>query len=262
MTALPTEPAALRHLVRSGELTGPTNGLAPGYVQCNLMILPAGAASAFADWCAANAKACPVLAVSEPGDPHLPALGDDLDLRADLPSYRVFRDGEAEGDVPDIADLWQDDLVAFAFGCSFSFEEALRREGVDLAYRDRGDVEALYLSALETVPVGPFRGPVAVSMRPLGPAAAVAACGVTANYPGVHGAPVHIGRPGMIGVDLDDPLDTIGTTSLVGDELPVFWACGVTPQLAMAAARSPLAITHTSAHMLITDLRLEDLSHV
>ena len=257
--ALPDAPADLRRRARAGELTGPTNGLAPGFVQCNLMVLPQAFAAAFADWCAANVKACPVLAVSDPGNPRLPALGDDLDIRTDLPSYRVFRDGAVAGDVPAIAGLWQDDLVAFAFGCSFSFEEALRREGVDLAYRDRGDVEALYLSALETVPVDPFRGPVAVSMRPLRAAAAVQAVGVTSTYPGVHGAPVHVGRPAMIGVDLADPLDTLGTTSIAADELPVFWACGVTPQLAMAAARLPLAITHTSAHMLITDLRLDDL---
>ncbi len=128
-----------------------------------------------------NARACPVLAVSEAGDPHLPALGADLDLRTDLPSYRVFHDGEVAGDVADIGELWRDDLVAFAFGCSFSFEDALRAEGVALDYLDRGDVEALYLSTLETVPVGPFRGPVAVSMRPLRPAAAMAACDVTAN---------------------------------------------------------------------------------
>jgi uncharacterized protein YcsI (UPF0317 family) len=246
--------------VRAGELTGPTNGLAPGYVQCNLMILGQAQASAFTDWCTANHKACPVLAVSDAGDPHLPKLGVDLDLRTDLPSYRVFRDGEIAGDVPDIHDLWQDDLVAFAFGCSFSFEDALRVQGVALDYRDRGDVEALYLSALQTQPVGPFRGPVAVSMRPLSPAAALRAYGVTGKYPGVHGAPVHMGRPSAIGVDLADPLDTIGRTRVLPGELPVFWACGVTPQLAMTHARLPLAITHTSAHMLITDLQLADLS--
>lgn len=259
--ALPDAPVELRRLARSGELAGPTNGLAPGYVQCNLMILPEAHAAAFVDWCAANRKACPVLAVSAPGDPHLPALGDDLDVRTDLPSYRVFRDGAVAGDVPEIGGLWQDDFIAFAFGCSFSFEDALRREGVDLAYLDRGDAEALYLSTLETVPAGPFRGPVAVSMRPLRAAAAVRAVGVTSKYPGVHGAPVHVGRPEMIGVDLDRPLDTIGTTNIAADELPVFWACGVTPQLAMSAARLPLAVTHTSAHMLVTDLRLDDLSH-
>ena len=257
---LPDDPVALRHLARSGRLAGPTHGLAAGYVQCNLMILPAAHGTAFGDWCAANHKACPVLAVSDAGDPHLPALGDDLDLRTDLPSYRVFKDGEVAGDVADIGDLWRDDLVTFAFGCSFSFEDALRREGVDLAFRDRGDVEALYLSNLETVPVAPFSGPVAVSMRPLRAAAAVAAFGVTGTSPGVHGAPVHVGRPEMIGVEIDTPLDTIGQTRVLADELPVFWACGVTPQLAMAAARLPLAITHTSAHMLITDLRLADLA--
>lgn len=250
---------AVRRRIRSGEHRGPTNGLAPGHVQCNLMVLPASHAGEFAEWCRLNAKACPVLAESAPGDPTLPALGTDIDLRTDLPSYRVFRDGEVAGDVPDISDLWQDDFVAFAFGCSFSFEDALRQEGVDLRYRDRGEVEALYLSTLETTPHGPFAGPLAVTMRPLLPAAAIQAIEVTGRYPGVHGAPVHIGLPEQIGVDLAKPWDSIGKTTVRDDELPVFWACGVTPQLAMARARLPIAITHTSAHMLVTDLRLEDL---
>ncbi|HUT48278.1 MAG TPA: DUF1445 domain-containing protein [Alphaproteobacteria bacterium] len=253
-------PAAIRRRIRAGRLTGPTNGLAPGYVQCNLLILPERFAEAFADFCAANEAACPVLARSRAGDPALPALGADLDLRSDLPSYRVFRDGRAAGDMPDIAALWQDDFVAFAFGCSFSFEEALAAEGVALRYLDRGDREAVYLTDIDAAPAGRFKGKVVASMRPLRPADAIRAITVTAKYPGVHGAPIHIGKPAMIGVDLDKPLDTIGRTRVMDDELPVFWACGLTPQMALADAGLPLCITHTSAHMLITDLRLADLA--
>jgi len=253
-------PAALRRRIRAGVLSGPTNGLAPGYVQCNILILPAAQADEFAAFCEANEAACPVLARSDPGDPAMPALGDDLDLRSDLPSYRVFRDGKSAGDVPDISKLWRGDFVSFAFGCSFSFEEALRAEGVDLRYQARGDHEAVYLTNLDANPAGRFKGKVVVSMRPLRPADAIRAIGVTAKYPGVHGAPIHIGKPEMIGVDLSKPYDTVGRTRVMEDELPVFWACGLTPQMALAGAGLPLAITHTSAHMLITDLRLSDLA--
>jgi uncharacterized protein YcsI (UPF0317 family) len=253
------DPRALRRLIRAGGFPHPTAGLAPGYVQCNLAILPAADAADFAAYCAANPQVAPVLATSEPGDPHLPALGDDLDLRTDLGSYQVFRDGQAQA-APDVSDAWRQDLVAFAFGCSFSFEEALLREGVALRYLDRGDREALYLSDLETVASGPFAGRIILSMRPLRPADAIRAIGVTATYPGVHGEPLHIGLPEAIGVDLDKPFDTLGTTRVLEDELPVFWACGVTPQLAIRDARLPFAITHTSAHMLITDLCLEDMA--
>ena len=253
-------PAEIRRRIRTGGFAQPTASLAPGYVQCNLLILPARFAEAFADFCAANEAACPVLARSAPGDPTLRTLGADLDIRSDLPRYRVFRDGEATDEVTDISELWRDDLVSFAFGCSFSFEEALAMEGVDLRYLDRGDREAVYLTDLDAVPAGRFKGKVVVSMRPLRPADAIRAIEVTAKYPGVHGAPIHIGKPEMIGVDLSAPFDTIGRTRVLEDELPVFWACGLTPQMALAEARLPLCITHASARMLITDLRLADLA--
>lgn len=254
-----TDPLALRRAVRAGAWTGPTAGLAPGYLQCNLAVLPKVHAETFEAYCRANPAVCPIVAVSEPGDPRLPRLGADLDLRTDLPSYTVFRDGAAAGQAGDVTELWRDDLVAFAFGCSFSFEDALRAEGVALRYLDRGDREAIYLSSVETESVGDFAAPLIVSMRPLQPADAIKAITSTARYPEVHGAPVHIGKPEMIGVDLGRPYDTIGRTRVLDDELPVFWACGVTPQLAIANARPDFAITHTSAHMLITDLRLSDM---
>lgn len=254
------DPAAMRRVIRAGGFPHPTAGLAPGYVQCNLLILPAADADEFAAYCAANPAACPVLARGAAGDPRLPSLGNDLDLRTDLGSYRVFRDGAVAGDVPDISDLWRDDFVAFAFGCSFSFEEALSTEGVALRYLDRGDREAIYLSTLETTPVGRFAAPTILSMRPLRPADAIRAIGVTSKYPGVHGAPVHIGLPEAIGVDIDKPMQTLGTCRVLPDELPLFWACGVTPQMALSAAKLPICITHTSAHMLLTDVRLADLA--
>lgn len=258
-TAADAEPAALRMAIRRGEWTGPTAGAARGYLQCNLAILPEGRAGKFEAWCRANPRVCPLVAVGATGDPHLPGLGEDIDLRTDLPGYTVFRDGKPTGDVAEIGDLWRDDLVPFAFGCSFSFEEVLLREGVALRYLARGEREAIYRSSLETAPVGGFAGPLVVSMRPLRPADAIRAIEVTARYPLAHGAPVHIGKPEAIGVDPGRPMETLGRTSVADDELPLFWACGVTPQFAIRRAAPEICITHRSAHMLVTDIPMDTL---
>jgi uncharacterized protein YcsI (UPF0317 family) len=252
--------AAYRDAVRAGTWSGPTRDVAPGRVQCNLIVLPELWAEEFGAWCDANPAVAPVLARSQPGDPHLPSLGAGIDLRSDLPAYRVFRDGQPDGVVSDLDELWNVDLVAFAFGCSFSLEEALRRHGVDLAYERRGFGGAIYRTQRETVPAGGFAAPLVVSMRPLERAAAERAVEVSRRYPQLHGAPVHVGDPAALGVDLDEPLDAIGEVSVADDEVPVFWACGVTPQLSLEAARPALAITHLSAHMFVTDVRLDELS--
>lgn len=255
----PLDLGAYRRAVRAGTWVGPTRDVAPGRVQCNLIVLPERWAEGFGAWCAANPAVAPVLARSAPGDPRLPELGAELDLRTDLPRYRVFRDGEPDGVVPDLRALWREDLVAFAFGCSFSLEEALRRHGVELAYERRGFGGAIYRTTRETVAAGGFAAPLVASMRPLARAAAERAVAVSRRYPQLHGAPVHVGDPAQLGVALEEPLDAIGEVSLADGEVPVFWACGVTPQLALEAARPPLAITHLSAHMLVTDVRIEDL---
>jgi uncharacterized protein YcsI (UPF0317 family) len=254
-------PALVRAAARAGEWSGSTRDAAPGYVQCNVVILPADWAREFGDWCEANPGVAPVLARSDPGDPRLPTLGEDIDIRTDLARYRVFRDGEAIDAVSELdGDVWRDDLVTFAFGCSFTLEEALRRAGVRLAYESRGFGGAIYTTSVETTPAGPFAGPLVVSMRPLSPDDAELAREVSARLPQLHGAPVHSGDPAAIGVDIDKPLDAIGQLDIAAGEVPVFWACGVTPQLAMERAKPPLAITHLSAHMLVTDVRLEELS--
>jgi uncharacterized protein YcsI (UPF0317 family) len=227
-------------------------------VQCNVVLLPKGWAREFDAWCAANPSVAPILARSAPGDPGLPALGDDIDIRTDLPRYRVFKDG-VPSDVGDIAGLWNDELVTFAFGCSFTLEEALRRAGISLAYERRGFGGAIYSTAIDTVPTGRLAAPLVVSMRPLSPEDGLAAREVSARLPQLHGAPVHSGDPAAIGVNLDQPLDAIGEVDVAPGEVPVFWACGVTPQVALERARPRLAITHLSAHMLVTDVRLEDL---
>jgi uncharacterized protein YcsI (UPF0317 family) len=253
--------AEARAAIREGRWRSPTRGLAPGYLQCNLVVLPADWADDFARWCAANPRVAPVLARSEPGDPLLPALGD-VDVRTDAPRYRLFRDGVASEELDDLSGAWTDDLVAFAFGCSFSLEEALRRAGVRLAYEQRGFGGAIYETTRDTVAAGPFAGPLVVSMRPLAPGDVELAIGVSERYPQLHGAPVHHGDPAALGIELERPLDAIGRVDIALGEEPVFWACGVTPQLAIERARPPLAITHLSAHMLLTDVRLEELSRL
>ena len=241
--------------IRSGAFTGPTAGLAPGNVQANLVILPRALAGDFLRFAQANPKPCPVLAVSEAGDPRLPTLGADLDIRTDLPRYRVWRNGELVAEPTDVRDLWRDDLVSFAIGCSFSFEEALIEDGIEIRHIACGVNVPMFRTNIACVPAGAFHGPMVVSMRPLKPADAIRAVQITSRFPSVHGAPVHIGLPQLIGIaDIGKP--DYGDAVPVGpDELPVFWACGVTPQAVIAQAKPEFCITHAPGAMLITDLR-------
>ena len=240
--------------IRSGDFSGPTAGLAAGNVQANLVILPKALAHDFLRFAQANPKPCPVLAVSEPGDPGLPGLGEDLDVRTDLPKYRVWRHGELREEPLDIGHVWQDDLVSFALGCSFSFEQALVEEGIELRHMTCGSNVPMYRTNIRCMPAGRFAGPLVVSMRPLAPADAIRAIQITSRFPSVHGAPVHIGLPEAIGIeDLATP-DYGDSVPIREGELPVFWACGVTPQAVIAEAKPEFCITHAPGSMLITDL--------
>jgi uncharacterized protein YcsI (UPF0317 family) len=252
-------PREVRAAARAGRWRGTTRGSAPGYLQCNLVVLPHAEAERFARWCELNAAVAPVLARSEPGDPQLPTLGD-LDVRFDLPAYRVFDDGVPVAEVQDLGQHWSDDLVAFAFGCSFSLEDALRREGVPLRYEERGFGGAIYETTRPTAEHGGFGGPLIVSMRPLPEDAVELAFRVSERYPLLHGRPVHAGDPAALGVVLERPLEAIGPLQLVADEVPVFWACGVTTQAAIERARPRRAYTHVSSQMLVCDLPLEALA--
>jgi uncharacterized protein YcsI (UPF0317 family) len=243
-----------RHAFRRGTRAAHTSGLADDLVQANLVILPRDWALDFLVFCQRNPRPCPVLAVGDAGDPHLPGLAADLDLRTDLPRYRVWRDGELAGEVADIAALWRDDFVAFALGCSFSFEWAMRAEGIGIRHLEMGCNVPMFRTAIPTVPAGAFGGPMVVTMRPLSPADAIRAVQITSRYPAVHGAPVHLGDPARIGIgELSSP-DYGDAVPLAPHEVPVFWACGVTPQAALRHARPPLCITHAPGAMLITDL--------
>ncbi len=248
------KPGEVRRAIRAGKHRGHTAGLARGYVQGNVCILPREYAEEFRVFCERNPKPCPLLAQSQPGDPRLPALGEDLDIRTDVPRYRVFRDGALTGEVTDLRELWRPDLVTFVLGCSFSFEEALMADGLRLRYVDEGRNVPMYRTSIDTAPSGRFRGKLVVSMRPFKPADAIRAIEITSRYPRVHGAPVHIGRPDLIGIEELARPWAGDATEVRADELPVFWACGITPQSVVLEARPSLCITHAPGHMLVTDL--------
>ena len=240
--------------IRSGEFTGHTSGLAEGHVQGNVVILPELLANDFLRYCQRNPKPCPLLAVSEPGQALLPSLGADIDIRTDVPRYRVWRDGVLADQPTDISSLWRKDLVTFVIGCSFSFEEALLEAGIPLRHIAQNRNVAMYRSNIPTASAGVFNGPMVVSMRPLKAADAIRAIQITSRFPNVHGAPVHIGNPALIGIaDLAVP-DYGDAVDVLPDEIPVFWACGVTPQAAITQARLQFCITHAPGAMLITDL--------
>ena len=246
--------AALRARIRSGDLARHTSGLADDLVQGNLVVLPAADAHDFLLYCQRNPRPCPVIAVGEVGSPALPSLGFDIDLRTDLPRYRVWRDGELADECTDVRALWRDDLVAFAIGCSFSFEWAMRAEGIRVRHVEQDCNVSMYRTSIPTQAAGRFDGPLVVSMRPLAAADAIRAIQITARFPAVHGAPVHIGDPSLIGIgDLAQP-DYGDPVQVLPHELPVFWACGVTPQAALQRARPSFCITHAPGSMLITDL--------
>ena len=239
---------------RSGKLTGPTANLAPGHVQANLAILPRALAADFLHFCQRNPKPCPLLAMSEPGDPSLPDLGQDIDIRTDIPRYRVWQNGELVAEPTDVRDVWRDDLVSFLIGCSFSFEEAMLDNGLPVRHIEQGCNVPMYRTNIPTQAAGVFGGPLVVSMRPLKAADAIRAIQITSRFPSVHGAPVHLGDPAQIGIrdvmapDYGDPVE------IRAGEIPVFWACGVTPQSVVATVRPDFCITHAPGHMLVTDL--------
>ncbi len=253
-------PQELRHAIRSGAHAGNTSGLAPGYVQCNIVILPAAVANDFLRFCQLNPKPCPLIAMSNgPGDFTLPPLGD-VDIRTDVPSYRVFRDGEFIEECADISSLWRDDLVTFALGCSFSFEEALLADGLEVRNVSQKVNVPMYRTSIDCKPAGPFAGKMVVSMRPFRAADAIRAIQICTRFPAVHGAPVHLGDPGLIGISELARPDYGDAVTVADDELPVFWACGVTPQVALEMAKPAFAITHSPGCMLVTDLRNSQLA--
>jgi uncharacterized protein YcsI (UPF0317 family) len=249
----------IRYLASTGELTGPTAGLALGYVQANLVVVPRDLAFDFLLFCQRNPKPCPLLDVTEPGsaEPKLVAPGGDV--RVEVPRYCVYRHGERVEEPADLTGWWRDDLVAFLLGCSFTFENALLQAGVPVRHVEQGCNVPMYRTNIPCRPAGVFHGPLVVSMRPLTPAQAITATRICARFPRAHGTPVHLGDPAALGIrDLGKP-DFGDPVEIRPGEMPVFWACGVTPQAVAMEARPPLLLTHKPGHMFVTDLRDTDL---
>lgn len=249
--AATSTPAQARLRYRDGFIA-PTSGVATGFTQANMVVLPKDWAFDMLLFGQRNPKPVPLLDVTEPGATNT-ILAPDADLRTDLPLYRVWRDGVLVNEPTDVLDLWRDDLVTFLIGCSFSFEAALMNAGVPLRNIEQGHNVSMYRTNIECRSAGRLSGPLVVSMRPIPAHQVAAAVQVTARMPAVHGSPVHIGAPEALGIkdmarpDFGDPVEF-----QIGD-VPVFWACGVTPQAALMASRPPFAITHAPGHMFITD---------
>ncbi len=252
----------LRAQIREGRWTGHTSGLAHGYVQANLVILPAADAADFAEFCRLNDRACPLLEQTAPGDPHPHVTAPAADLRTDVPRYRVFREGIPDSDEPtDIRALWRDDFVSFLLGCSFTFEHALQRAQIPLRHVELQRNVSMYRTSLPCRPAGRFAGDLVVSMRPFAAHLVEQVIAISRRFPTMHGGPIHVGDAAALGIaDLARP-DFGEAVDLLPGDVPVFWACGVTPQLALCQARCTLAITHSPGCMFVTDWLDRDQQH-
>jgi uncharacterized protein YcsI (UPF0317 family) len=251
---------AFRGQVRDGSWTKPTSGQCAGFVQANLVILPQTLADDFAEFCARNPRAMPVLDVTAPGDPHPARTAPSADLRTDLPKYRIYRFGQLEAEVTDIASYWREDSVAFVLGCSFTAESKLLDAGVGLRHIALGQNVPMYPTNRPCTPSRLFHGPLVVSMRPIARSHLRTACEITERYPLAHGGPIHVGDPSALGIiDLHRP-EWGDAIDVAPDEVPVFWACGVTPQAAIRICKPELAITHAPGYMFVTDVTDADIA--
>ena len=254
------KPSEVRQLIREGKIDFQTSGMCNGFAQANMAVLPKDLAFDFLLFTQRNQKPCPVLDVTEPGSPVPRLIAPNADLRYDIPRYRIYKKGELTDEVTNLDNYWRDDLVAFLLGCSFSFEGPMLDAGLDVRHiTDKHNVP-MYITNIECVPAGVFHGPMVVSMRPMKPKDAVRAVQVTSRMPFVHGAPIHFGDPEAIGIkDISKP--DFGDASLIKPgEVPVFWACGVTPQAVAMAVKPEFMITHAPGHMFISDVPNADLS--
>jgi len=253
------KPAQVREAIRKQEITFPTAGMAAGYAQANLVILPGEWAKDFEEFCRLNPFPCPVLEIMK-GSPKTHAMGEGGDISTDIPEYFIYRDGVMVEKRRDVSDMWQDDFVGFLIGCSFSFEEKLMNEGIEVRHIAQGRNVPMFKTNIQCKQAGPFYGPMVCSMRPMTPENAKRAYDITVKMPNVHGAPVHMGDPAEIGIkDIMKP-DYGEAVDIYEGEIPVFWPCGVTPQAAVENAKPPIVITHSPGHMFITDIVNADLN--
>lgn len=248
-------PAEFRHFVRNSEFTEPTSGICPGFAQANLIILPKDEAYDFLLFTQRNPKACPVLEVTDIGNRMTKFVAEDCDISRDFPKYRIYEDGVMKEEVTDISSIWRDDFVAFVIGCSFSFESEMVEAGIEIRHNTQQCNVPMYMTDIDCVPAGKFSGKMVVSMRPIPYNQLVKTVTVTAALPKVHGSPVHIGDPSVIGIkDVNHP--DFGDAVIINPgEVPVFWPCGVTPQSVVMNVKPKLAITHSPGHMLVTDIK-------
>ncbi|MEV6900843.1 putative hydro-lyase [Amycolatopsis sp. NPDC051372] len=246
-------PAEARALFRAGT-ERPTEGWARGYAQANLIAVPQDWADDVLLFCARNPRACPVLDVSRPGDPGS-RLAPGADLRTDLPRYRVWHNGVLTGEVGDATGLWRSDMVAFSIGCTYSFEAPLVAGGVPLRNLTQGRGVAMYVTDRPCTPAGRLHGPLVVTMRPVPAELLDEAVRITSASPSLPGAPVHVGDAAALGIADRARPDFGDAVDLEPGDVPVFWACGVTPQAAVMASRPPFAITHAPGYMFLTDQR-------
>ena len=250
----------VRKAIRSGQYHFHTAGLGQGYLQANLAIMPERYALDFMRYCQRNPKPCPLTGVSDTGNPKMFTMGRDIDIRSDVPAYNIYHHGKLVNSVPDIHSIWREDLVVFALGCSFTFEHALQKAAISIWHIDHNKTVPMFRSNIDTVPAGPFLGKMVVSMRAIPEARVDEVIAISRRFPHAHGAPVHWGDPKAIGItDINCP-EWGDAAPIENGDVPVFWACGVTPQVAIEAAQLPLCITHKPGHMLITDIA-EDAEH-
>lgn len=252
-----TSPSNAREMIRQNNWLKPTSGLSNGFIQANLAVLPKELAFEFLLFCQRNPKPCPIIDITEPGS-GIPALAaPNADLRTDIPKYRVYRNGELAEEKTDVSDIWDDNMVGFLLGCSFTFEEALLNNGIPIRHIEENCNVPMYKTNIECVKAGRFEGPMVVSMRPMSEKDAIRAVQVTSRFPSVHGAPVHIGNPASIGIyDIQNP-DFGDRVTIKEGEVPVFWACGVTPQAIAMHVKPEIMITHAPGFMFITDIKNE-----
>jgi uncharacterized protein YcsI (UPF0317 family) len=256
----PLTPREIRRIIRKGKWDKPTAGLAMGYAQANLVILPQKYAFDFLLFCQRNPKPCPLLEVLEPGEFRTKVLSLDADIRTDVPRYNIFRDGKLQNTVNEIRSFWKPDFVSFLLGCSFSFEEAMLRSRIPVRHIEEDKNVPMFITHIPCKPAGVFHGPMVVTMRPIPSDKVTRAVQITSRYASVHGAPIHIDHPSAIGIkDLRKP-DFGDPVTIKKGEVPVFWACGVTPQAVVMKAKPDLCITHAPGHMFISDLLNEELA--
>lgn len=254
------KPFEVRQIIRKGKLNKPTAGLCRGYAQGNLVILPKKLAYDFLLFSQRNPKPCPILEVTDVGLKEFKTIAPGSDITTDIPKYRVYKNGKLEGEYEDINSIWRDDFVSFILGCSFTFESALIDEGIEVRHIQQGCNVPMYITNIKCKSAGVFSGPTVVSMRPIPLNKVVKTVQITSRYPDVHGAPVHIGNPELIGIkDISKP-DFGDPVKIKDNEIPVFWACGVTPQAVAMNVKPDIMITHAPGYMFITDIKNNELA--